>query len=73
MSPPVFDGLYATKRLFPRLRAGRERPAGRHGRVILILNLADDYAAIEAYEKLIVQAREGFVLLDVETAGASDA
>jgi hypothetical protein len=42
-------------------------------RVILILNLADDYAAIEAYEKLIVQAREGFVLLDVETAGASDA
>ena len=37
-------------------------------RVILTLNLADDYAAIKAYEDLIVQAREGFVLLDVTTA-----
>jgi hypothetical protein len=36
-------------------------------RVILTLCLADHYAAIEIYEKLIEQAREGFVLLDVET------
>lgn len=36
-------------------------------RVILTLNLADDYAAIKAYEELIWQAREGFVLLDIET------
>ena len=39
-------------------------------RVVLILNLADHYAAIETYEKLLAQAREGFVLLDVETAPA---
>lgn len=39
-----------------------------HGnRVIVTLNLTDHYAAIETYEKLIAQAREGFVLLDVET------
>lgn len=36
-------------------------------RVTLILNLASHYAAIETYEKLLAQAREGFVLLDVET------
>jgi len=40
----------------------------RHGtRVLVILNLADEYAAISTYDKLIEQAREGFVLLDVET------
>lgn len=42
-------------------------------RVVLTLNLADDYAAIKAYEDLIWQAREGFVLLDVETKEASEA
>lgn len=36
-------------------------------RVVLTLNLSDHYAAIETYEKLLIQAREGFVLLDVET------
>ena len=36
-------------------------------RVTLILNLASHYAAIETYEKLLAQAREGFVLLDIET------
>jgi len=38
-------------------------------RVLVTLNLADEYAAIAAYDKLIEQAREGFVLLDVETVG----
>jgi hypothetical protein len=40
-------------------------------RVTLTLNLASRYAAIETYEKLLAQAREGFVLLDVETEPAS--
>jgi hypothetical protein len=35
-------------------------------RVILTLNFADWHAAIRAYEKLIAQAREGYVFLDVE-------
>jgi hypothetical protein len=39
-------------------------------RVTLTLKLADHYAAIETYEKLLAQAREGFVLLDVETEPA---
>jgi hypothetical protein len=38
-----------------------------HGnKVVLILNYASHYAAIEVYEKLLATAREGFVLLDVE-------
>ena len=41
-------------------------------RVLVILNLADEYAAIATYDKLIEQARAGFVLLDVETARQSD-
>lgn len=36
-------------------------------RVVVTLNLASDYAAIETYDKLIAQARDGYVLLDVET------
>jgi|GEM_PF-6117368 len=36
-------------------------------KVVLILNLADEYEALATYDKLILQAREGFVLLDVET------
>jgi hypothetical protein len=36
-------------------------------RVTLTLSFADHYAAIETYEKLLAQAREGFVLLDIET------
>ena len=36
-------------------------------RVILTLNLTSDYEAMETYDKLTQQAREGFVLLDVET------
>ena len=38
----------------------------RRNQVVLTLNMQDDYAAIETYEKLVVQARKGFVLLDVE-------
>ena len=36
-------------------------------RVVLTMELPDLYKAIETYEKLLAQAREGFVLLDVET------
>ena len=36
-------------------------------RVLLILNLRDEYEAMATYDNLIWQAREGFVLLDVET------
>jgi hypothetical protein len=39
-------------------------------RVVLTLSLANEYAAIEVYEKVIAQAREGFVLLDVDTVPA---
>ena len=41
-------------------------------RVVLTLELPDLYKAIETYEKLLAQAREGFVLLDVETVGQVD-
>ena len=41
-------------------------------RVVLILNHADEYAAMATYDKLIAQAREGFVLLDVETEVPSE-
>jgi hypothetical protein len=34
-------------------------------RVTLTLNLASHHAAIETYEKLLAQAREGFVRLDI--------
>jgi hypothetical protein len=41
-------------------------------RVILTLNLKDEYAAMATYDKLVAQALDGFVLLDVEIDDAKD-
>jgi len=35
-------------------------------RVVLTIDLADQYDAMMVYDKLLAQARKGFILLDVE-------
>lgn len=59
MIPERANGLTGEKLVIERIG----------NRVILTMVLADDYAAIETLEKLFITAREGFVLLNIETVG----
>ena len=49
------------------MRGGQVEIERNGNRVIVTLHLAGDYEAISAYETLIQQARDGLVLLDIET------